>query len=251
MLDFVYYPVSGVLWLWHTAFASVLGGGVAWTLAVIFLVVTLRALLLRPFLAQARFQRALGRMAPELQRIRDEHAGDQVRQAEEWRRLQRDHGVNWMSAFLPIVMQGLVFLGLFHVLRCFTDANAAIGNYVFTAEQVGSFLAANLFTAPLSESLSTAGDTFGSVALVVIPLVLCTAAVTHLTARAAIRRQPASTSQQTKLLNTLSLWVFPLGAIAAAAIMPVAILVYFATNALWTLGQQHFVSRHIPVTTDS
>ena len=25
MLDFVYYPLSGVLWLWHTGFAALLG----------------------------------------------------------------------------------------------------------------------------------------------------------------------------------------------------------------------------------
>ncbi len=43
MLDFVCYPVSAILWLWHTAFAFVFGpaSGVSWVLAVIFLVLTL------------------------------------------------------------------------------------------------------------------------------------------------------------------------------------------------------------------
>lgn len=38
MLDFVYYPVSAVLWFWHRVFGFVLGpdNGVAWALAVVF-----------------------------------------------------------------------------------------------------------------------------------------------------------------------------------------------------------------------
>ena len=39
MLDFIYYPVSWILWFWHRAFGYVFGmnSGVAWGLAVVFL----------------------------------------------------------------------------------------------------------------------------------------------------------------------------------------------------------------------
>ena len=35
MLDVLYYPVSAVMWLWHTLFALLLGpsSGVAWALS--------------------------------------------------------------------------------------------------------------------------------------------------------------------------------------------------------------------------
>ena len=54
MLDVVYYPVSAILWFWHQIFGHLLdpAGGVAWALAVAFLVFTLRLVLYVPFLRQ-------------------------------------------------------------------------------------------------------------------------------------------------------------------------------------------------------
>jgi YidC/Oxa1 family membrane protein insertase len=53
-LDYVYYPVSGIMWVWHKAFGSVLGynNAWAWVLSVVFLVFTLRSLLFKPFMGQ-------------------------------------------------------------------------------------------------------------------------------------------------------------------------------------------------------
>ena len=49
MLNFIYYPVSFILWCWHWVFGHVFGesSGIAWALAVVFLVFTLRALLFK------------------------------------------------------------------------------------------------------------------------------------------------------------------------------------------------------------
>ena len=40
MLNFIYYPVSFILWCWHWVFGHVFGesSGFAWALAVVFLV---------------------------------------------------------------------------------------------------------------------------------------------------------------------------------------------------------------------
>ena len=59
MFDFLLYPVSAILWFWHTVFAVPFGAasGLAWVLAVAFLVFTVRALLLRPALGQLRTAR--------------------------------------------------------------------------------------------------------------------------------------------------------------------------------------------------
>ena len=55
-LDFVYYPVSGIMWLWYKLFGLILGptNFFAWGLAVMFLVFSLRALLYKPFVRQIR-----------------------------------------------------------------------------------------------------------------------------------------------------------------------------------------------------
>lgn len=246
MLDFIYYPVSAVLWLWHTAFASVLGAasGLAWVLAIVFLVLTLRALLIKPFMAQLRFSRALAEMQPQIQEIKRKHAGDREKQAQAMQELQKESGVNVLTGFLPIIGQTLVFIGLYHVLRSFQAGHTE--NYVFGAGQVQSFLDAKLFGAPLAATLSGAGSSFGTIAAVAIPLMVIAAVATHFTARAAVARQPApaegAAGSQARIMNTLSQWVFPAGVLMFGPVMPIAILLYFVTQNAWTFAQQHVVA---------
>ena len=61
MLDFIYYPVSGILWIWHAVFGVAFGpdSGLTWVLAVTFLVFTLRALLYVPAVKQVRTTRQM------------------------------------------------------------------------------------------------------------------------------------------------------------------------------------------------
>ncbi|MFE7799226.1 membrane protein insertase YidC [Nocardia sp. NPDC057440] len=265
MLDFIYYPVSAILWIWHTAFGAILGpdSGLSWVLAVVFLVVTLRAALFLPFLKQARTQAAVKRLQPQITALKKKYADDRQRQTTEIQKLHKEHGVSLLAGCLPILGQGLVFLGLFHVLRSFDRTgtaghlpfltptapmtaaqNAVTPNYVFSAADVQSFMQAKLFGAPLSATLATAGDLVSTVTLVAIPLMLIASVATHFTARAAITRQDP-TANQLPLMNTLSLWVFPAGAIVGGALLPVAILLYWVSNNAWTLAQQHLVYRRL------
>ncbi|MFE3195327.1 membrane protein insertase YidC [Nocardia sp. NPDC059240] len=246
MLDFIYYPVSAVLWLWHTAFASILGAssGLAWVLAIVFLVMTLRALLFKPFMAQLKFSRALTEMQPQVQEIKRKHAGDREKQALAIQELQKEAGVNVLTGFLPIIGQTMVFIGLYHVLRSFQPGHTE--NYVFGSGQVQSFLNAKLFGAPLADTLTHAGSNTAAVAAVAIPLMIIAAVATHFTARAAIARQtpPAegAAASQARIMNMLSQWAFPAGALLFGPVMPIAILIYFVTQNAWTFGQQHLVA---------
>ncbi|WP_067847648.1 membrane protein insertase YidC [Nocardia lijiangensis] len=263
MLDVVYYPVSAVLWLWHTAFAALLGStsGLAWVLAVVFLVATLRAAMYPLFLKQVRTQAVVKRLQPQIEALRKRYPDDRQRQTVEIQKLQRDNGVGLLAGCLPLLGQGLVFLALFHVLRSF-DRTAAVGhlpfqatptpmtpeqnaqtpNYVFDAADVQSFLHADLFGAPLSATL--AGSPSAAVAAVAGTLMLVAAIATHFTARATIARQDP-TAAQLPMLNTLTLWVFPAGALIGGALLPVAILLYWVSNNAWTLAQQHLVHRRV------
>ncbi|MGW6118717.1 membrane protein insertase YidC [Nocardia sp. NPDC055165] len=261
MLDFVYFPVSAVLWCWHQLFAIPLGAasGLAWLLAVVALVVTVRALLVRTALRQARSQQVLRSLQPQMDAIRRTHRDDPRAQAEKIRLLQREHNVSMFAGFVPLIAQGLVFLGLFHVLRSFdrtgayavgpftstdsplsVEVNNATANYLFGAPEVRAFLDARLFGAPLSATLSGAGEVVVAVAALAIPLVLIAALATHFTARLI----PAVADNSTAaIMRTLSLWVFPAGALISGAVLPVVVLTYFATNALWTCGQQYLIRR--------
>jgi YidC/Oxa1 family membrane protein insertase len=248
LLDPLYFAVSGVMWCWHQLFGFLLGpaSGAAWALSVVFLVLTLRALLIRPFLAQVRSARVMRELAPQLAALRARHADDPARLLQETSALQRAHGVSAASTLLPVLLQLPVFLGLLHVLNGFT--NAELANYAFGPDEVGSFLDARLFGVPLSTYLSMPHlDAIGverwEVAVVVVPLVLLAALATHLTARLSLRQQPADAPLAG--LMPWTPWVFPLGVLVGGAFFPfpVAILLYWLTNSAWTLLQQWLTLR--------
>ncbi|OZF41475.1 membrane protein insertase YidC [Rhodococcus sp. 14-2483-1-1] len=274
MLDFVYYPVSAVLWFWHRVFGFVLGpdNGFAWALAVIFLVFTLRAVLIKPFVSQIRSQLLMKQLKPQLEAIRKKHSGDRARLATETRKLQQEHGFNPLMGCLPLLAQGPVFIGLLHVLRSFNrtgtgfghlgmsaQENANTANYVFSAADVQSFLDARLFGAPISAAINSSRDVleafgpFGgvpsiwSIAFVAVPLMIVAAVATHLNSRASIARQDAAAAAnpQTAIMNKLTLWVFPAGVLVGGPVLPVAVLLYWVSNNIWTYAQQHVVYRRI------
>jgi YidC/Oxa1 family membrane protein insertase len=258
VLDPVYYAITAVMWCWHRLFDLLLGpaSGVAWALSVVFLVLTLRALLIKPVLGQLRSSRTMRALAPQLAAVRRQHAAAPARALQASRALQREHGVSTVGQFLPVLLQLPVFLGLLHVLRHFNrpgltfEQNAAVGNYVFGPAEVRSFLEARLFGAPLSSYLSMPQsllDSFGGhvdrfdVVLVVVPLMLLTAVATHLSARHSLRQQPLDGPAASLMRWTP--WVLPLGALVGGVFFafPIAILLYWLTNSAWTLVQQWVV----------
>ncbi|MGW0183266.1 membrane protein insertase YidC [Nocardia sp. NPDC003345] len=274
MLDVIYYPVSAILWFWHKAFGAVLGAdnGFAWALAVVFLVFTLRLLLLKPAISQIRTARRMQELAPRITALQREHAGDRPRQALEMRKLQKEHGFNPLMGCLPALVQIPVFLGLYHVLKSFNrtgtglgelgmsaEANAHTPNYLFGVPEVQSFLGARIFGAPLSVAMTSPSDTLASfaayggvptvaaIAAVGIPLMVVAGLATHFNARASIARQNPETAAnpQTSLLNKLMLWVFPLGVLVAGPVLMIAVLLYWVSNNLWTYGQQHMIFARI------
>ncbi|WP_066903198.1 membrane protein insertase YidC [Millisia brevis] len=273
MLDFIYYPVSWILWVWHRVFGFVLGpdNGFAWALSVIFLVFTLRLLLYKPFVKQVRTTRQMQELQPQIKELQKKYKNDRQRQAVEMQKLQREHGFNPLMGCLPVLAQAPVFLGLYHVLRSFNrtaegmgqlglspERNRELPNYAFSVEDVNSFLDARIFGAPISAMISmpehvmqgfvneAAGLGMPSrwaIIAVSVPLMIIASIATHFNARASVQRQTdvMKANPQTQMMNRLSLWVFPLGVLAFGAFLPIAILLYWVANNVWTYGQQHLV----------
>lgn len=260
MLNFIYYPVSFILWVWHEVFGFLLGpdNGIAWALSVMFLVFTLRAILYKPFVHQVRSMRRMQEFQPEIAKLRKKYANDRQKQAEEMQRLQRDHGVNPLGGCLPVLVQVPVFIGLFHVLREFGptngDGSPRTENYFFGQEEVHSFNRSSLFGAKLGswvtqgeQALNAAGTSIVSMLIVMIPLMIAAGIFTHITARHSVARQTAAQAEnpQTAIMNRLMLYIFPIGVVVGAPFLPLAVLLYWVSNNLWTLGQQYVVYKRI------
>ena len=254
MLNFIYYPVSFILWVWHKAFGYLFGetSGISWALAVVFLVFTLRAILYKPFVGQVRSMRKMQEFQPEIAKLRKKYANDKQKQAEEMQRLQKEHGVNPLGGCLPVLVQVPVFIGLFHVLREFKPGKTE--NYYFDAEGVASFNEASFFGAKLGAwvlqgpaELEAIGTSVPQMLVVMIPLMIAAGIFTHITARHSVARQTAAQGEnpQTAIMNKLMLYVFPIGVVVGAPFLPLAVLLYWVANNLWTLGQQYVVYRRI------
>lgn len=264
-LDFVYYPVSWIMWVWYKLFASMLGPSnfFAWALSVMFLVFSLRALLYKPFVRQIRTTRQMQELQPQIKALQKKYGKDRQRMALEMQKLQREHGFNPILGCLPMLAQIPVFIGLYHVLRSFNRTtggfgqphlsvaeNRLTGNYVFTPTDVAHFLDANLFGAPIGAFMTqrTGLDAFTvfsrpAVIAVGLPVMILAGVATYFNSRASVARQSpeAAANPQTAMMNKLALYVFPLGVVVGGPFLPLAIILYWFANNIWTFGQQHYV----------
>jgi YidC/Oxa1 family membrane protein insertase len=181
----------------------------------------------------------------------------------EMQKLQREHGFNPILGCLPMLAQIPVFLGLYHVLMSFNrtqtgigrlglsvEQNRSLGNYVFSATDVGHFLDANLFGAPLGATMIQqhgleAFTEFNRAAVIGVglPVMIMAGIATYFNSRASVNRQSpeAAANPQTALMNKLALYVFPLGVVVGGPFLPLAIILYWFSNNIWTFGQQHYV----------
>jgi YidC/Oxa1 family membrane protein insertase len=264
-LDIVYYPVSWIMWVWYKLFGALLGPSnfFAWALSVMFLVFTLRALLYQPFVKQIRTTRQMQELQPQIKALQKKYGKDRQRMALEMQKLQREHGFNPILGCLPMLAQIPVFIGLYHVLRSFNRTtggfgqphmtvveNRMTGNYVFTPADVGHFLDANLWGAPIGAFMTQhagldAFTHFSRPAVIAVgtPVMLLAGIATYFNSRASVARQSveAAANPQTAMMNKMALYVFPLGVVVGGPFLPLAIILYWFANNIWTFGQQHYV----------
>jgi YidC/Oxa1 family membrane protein insertase len=253
VLNFIYYPVSFILWCWHWVFGHVFGeaSAISWALGIVFLVFTLRAIMYKPTVKQVRSMRKMQEFAPEIKKLQAKYKNDKPKMQQEMQKLQQTHGVNPLGGCLPMLMQIPVFIGLFHVLREFKPGKTE--NYFFDAQGVASYNAADLFGAGLGNwitqpaaELANFEVSRAAIIAVSIPLMIAASILTHLTARHSVARQnPESATAQTAMMNNLTLYLFPLGVLVGGFFFPIGLLLYWLSNNSWTLAQQHFVYRKI------
>jgi YidC/Oxa1 family membrane protein insertase len=251
MFDIVLYPVSAILWFWHTIFGALLDpdAGLAWVLAIVFLVFTLRVLLLRPALAALRAGRRAQELAPRLNKLKERYGGDRQRLVREIQKLHAESGTSPLGGCLPALLQIPVFLSLYWVLRGFTPT--APDNQVFDRSGVESFLNADLFGATLGNwisqpaaQLAEFGTDRAEMIAVGVPLMLVAGLATFLSMRLGAARQPAANPQLATVTRAMT-YLAPVGLLVSGSFfpMPIGVLLYFLANNLWTFGQQHVLTR--------
>lgn len=222
MLNFIYWPISAVLWFWHWLLSLVMdpAWGITWILAIVLLTWTLKALMVKPTVSQIRSSRKMQEIQPKVQEIRAKYGKDQARAAQEMQKVYKDAGVRPMAGCLPVLVQIPMFIGLFHVLRSFDrtvsvaggfghpsgepmsiEDNANTANYIFKPELVQQFLDAKIFGVPLVTNLRLNSPlvegvtTTTQAAFIIVPMIAVIVVLMHFNARMSLNRQEKRRAQ--------------------------------------------------------
>ena len=260
MLNWLYDIVTRVVLALHSVLAPLFGdsSGVTWGLSVLFLTILVRILLFPLFVKQIKSQRAMSELAPKIKELQTKHKNDRERLGQETMALYKEHGVNPLMGCLPLVLQAPVFYALFHVLRYISEHG---GNnvpptfkpeYGWTTDLLHSAGHAHVFGVPLALGFRTASKAVAfdaspnTVKIVTVVAIIVMASTTFLTQRQLMARNAKSgtpmQSQQKMLLYVLP----PLFALFGLNFQ-MGVLIYWVTSNVWSLGQQHFVIKAMPI----
>src|SRR5262249_48240514 len=241
---------------WHDLFSTFLpkDGGLSWALSIMFLVITLRVAMFRFFVKQVKTQRAMQELQPKIQALRQKYKDDRQTLSREIMALQQEAGVNMLAGCLPILLQAPVFISLFHVLRIIKPGMPPL--YSWQSDEIASAAYAKLFGAPIPATFNSPQtlltDLSGSqvaTRLVTLVLIVFMVAATYLTQRMIMNRSATQLEAQQAMIQKLMLYGMPASLAVSGFFFPVGILLYWFTNNLWTLGQQFYILRRMPMKT--
>lgn len=227
--------------------------GWTWVLAIVGLVLTLRALLTPLMVRQIKSQRRLQIVQPELMKIQAKYKGkkDQASQQalqQEMFGLYREAGANPFGMCLPILIQMPFFFALFRLLN--TAAPVAQGQReplgLFSQELATHMANSSIFGAELTSTFLHHTDTPAKVLSIVLILVM---SVTQFITSHQLMRQnmsPEALNSPMARQQQILIYVLPIVFAVTGVNFPVALLIYWTVSNFWTMGQQFFVIRNMP-----
>jgi YidC/Oxa1 family membrane protein insertase len=252
--------VSWIMVLFHDLF-TFLGlpsaSGITWTLAIIGLVLVIRAALIPVFVKQIKAQRGMQALQPDMKKLQAKYKGktDQLSRqamAQEQMALYKEHGTNPFSACLPMLIQMPFFFSLFQVLSGVSKANSSgQGIGALSAEQVAQFDHASIFGAPLSAAFLPqlqGGNLNASVVVLSLIMIVAMTASQFITQKQIMSKNMSEDAMASPFMKQqkMMLYILPLVFGIGGINFPIGVLIYWTTTNLWTMGQQFFVIRRMP-----
>jgi YidC/Oxa1 family membrane protein insertase len=256
------WAVELLLVAFHWLFTTVGLGtndGITWVLAIVGLVLVVRAALIPIFVRQIRSQRKMLEVAPQLKKIQDKYKGkkDQFSReamSRETMELYKRTGTNPLSSCLPLLLQMPIFFALFSVLNDAQHAKAGVGP--LNSQLAESFGSATLFgVAPLHESFSTqwallvAGSPYNlAVMLIAATMVVLMTASQFITQLQIVSKNMSPETKASPMFKQqrMMLYLLPLVFAFSGIAFPLGVMFYWLTSNIWTMAQQFLVIRNMP-----
>src|SRR3954468_15200298 len=182
--------------------------GLGWGLAIVGLTIMVRVCTLPLVVRQFRAQRELRTHMPQMRELQKRHKDDKQRLQQEMQAYYREHGINPLAAFAPLLIQIPVFISLYYLMR------HDVKNGLFGDSGL-------LFIPHLTQK------PHGAVLVALVGAYLVSQISGSLIATRTMQ------GGQRGLMRAL-----PLLFVGIVARFPAGLAVYWITTSLWTLGQQ-------------
>ena len=259
ILNPLFDAVAWVMMRIHAVLSVPFGAssGVTWLLSIILLVVLMRLIMVPLFIKQRNSMWKMQSHMPQLQEIRKRFKNDKTRLNEETMKFYKENGINPLGGCLPLLAQMPVFWALFNVLRAIAEWKPGqLPKYGLTIPVVESATKAHIFGVTLYDSFlrPSAGESWTS-RIIILVFVLVSAATTFLTMKQSQRRgmlnqtppdpdQPGAAAAQAMSKNMM--YIAPFFALSGLY-WQFGLVIYWVTTNIWTLGQQYFLFRNLPI----
>ena len=246
------WAIEAVLVGFHTLFTALgleSASGISWVLAVVGLVLVVRAALIPVFVKQIKSQRNMMLVQPELKKLQNKYKGktdreSRERMAKEQMELYKRTGSNPLSSCLPLLLQMPIFTGLFFVLNSAGNDQPGVG--LLSKEMAASFSSSSIFGAQLSDTF------FGSpeinVKILAGVMIVLMSASQFITQKQIMAKNQNPDVQNSQFMQTqkILLYVLPLVFLVSGLSFPLGVMTYWLVSNFWTMGQQFVVIRNMP-----
>lgn len=223
--------------------------GISWVLAVVGLVLVVRAALIPVFVKQIKSQRNMMLVQPELKKLQDKYKGktdreSRERMAREQMDLYKRTGSNPLSSCLPLLLQMPIFTGLFFVLNDAGNNKSGVG--LLTQEMAISFSQAEIFGVKLSDTFF--GSDAINVKILAGVMIVLMSASQFITQKQIMAKNQNPDVQNSQFMQTqkILLYVLPFVFLISGVSFPIGVMTYWLVSNFWTMGQQFLVIRNMP-----
>jgi YidC/Oxa1 family membrane protein insertase len=232
ILDAFRDALYAVLNFFQNLTEPVLGSQSYW-FSIVLLTIAVRIVLIPLTVKQVRSTRVMQELQPELKKLQAKHKNDKQKLQEELMKLYRERGFNPMAGCWPLAAQLPFFWALYRVIyssKINGEPNILLGK--------------TFFGVPLEDrwsALAGWGEKLGSSAgLTILFLIIAMAVTTYISQRQLMAKQSGDVNPQQQMLLRL----MPLMFVVFAINVPLAVVLYWVTTNLWSMGQQWVLLRN-------
>jgi len=195
-------------------------------IVIILLTVVIRLLLLPSFHRSLKHQRALQKLQPKMDEIREKYKDDKEAQARAMMELYSVHKVNPLSSCLPLLIQIPILLALYRVFIQSLNGKPLVGLYKFV---------------PDPGHINPTFLHFLNLGKVNIVMAVLAAVLQYLLG---LMQQPKrSTDPTANIMRAQILYMFPVLTLIIGLKIPAGLALYWVVTTLFGMGQQYYILR--------